>query len=546
MIQPVDGVPGTPPGLMAILRRALAADPAGEAAGRRRTAGRPRPLTASPRSPRSRRHRHRRGHRHRREDRNARAAGPGHQAARAAGPRAPRQPAHSTHTRLVHALRSRGPASTPPPDPRYSTPPAALMPPPPSMPSAGPSLAPVPPGPPSGPGPGRRAPAVRIPHPGAPSLSRSCCWSPRRAGVVLLVAVAAVVGARVPLPGASTGAPAAPASSASGPVLAARSGFGIPTVSTGCPAASVPGAGARCPRNPECWAGPVVAAGSASARSLPCTRPHVWQTFAIAILLSRCADLRRQHRGGQSHGERGVLHAGAARVTPGHGARDPGGLVADHRAAPSEAAFDSRARAYRCLAHQSSGADPSTSQFGRQADRRGGASTRGRAGQGPKRVTSKVQDRGQRAFSLPSGMRPTIEGMQHDRHAAEGAEPSEHNLRRAHLGGTRAAADRRRPGLARATRTVPGGPPGYWRRRGPGQADPALPPRPPGSGRRGRRRPGRLLGPVRRRGHLRQQGADAHRRSPRRPTPGWSIHLHHARLPARPGGGHRDGADVIG
>jgi len=40
--------------------------------------------------------------------------------------------------------------------------------------------------------------------------------------------------------------------------------------------------GARCPRSPECWAGLVVTAGSASARGLPCTRPHVWQTFAPA------------------------------------------------------------------------------------------------------------------------------------------------------------------------------------------------------------------------------------------------------------------------
>ena len=47
---------------------------------------------------------------------------------------------------------------------------------------------------------------------------------------------------------------------------------------------------------------------------------------------------------------------------------------------PSEAAFDSGARAYRCLAHQSSGPDPSTSQFGRQADRRGGGE---RSGGGP-------------------------------------------------------------------------------------------------------------------------------------------------------------------
>lgn len=32
---------------------------------------------------------------------------------------------------------------------------------------------------------------------------------------------------------------------------------------------------------------------------------------------------------------------------------------------PDEAAFDSGARAYRCVAHKIGGADPSTSQFGR-------------------------------------------------------------------------------------------------------------------------------------------------------------------------------------
>ena len=102
------------------------------------------------------------------------------------------------------------------------------------------------------------------------------------AGIVLLVGAAAVLGARLLSPGASTGAPAAPAGTGAGPVAAPTAGFGVPTVTSGCPAAS--GAGARCPRSPECWAGLVVTAGSASARSLPCTRPHVWQTFAIAIL----------------------------------------------------------------------------------------------------------------------------------------------------------------------------------------------------------------------------------------------------------------------
>ncbi len=60
--------------------------------------------------------------------------------------------------------------------------------------------------------------------------------------------------------------------------------FGIPTVTSGCPAASVRAAAARCPQTPECWNGVVEASGDATAVSLPCRQPHVWETFAIAIL----------------------------------------------------------------------------------------------------------------------------------------------------------------------------------------------------------------------------------------------------------------------
>src|SRR6185437_1915670 len=125
-------------------------------------------------------------------------------------------------------------------------------------------------------------PGPRRPGPSPAGRLRPVALLAAAAGVVLLVAAAAVVGARVLSPGAGTGAPAAPAKG--GPFAAPSAGLGIPTVTSGCPAASVPGAGARCPRDPECWAGLVITAGSASARSLPCTRPHVWQTFAIAIL----------------------------------------------------------------------------------------------------------------------------------------------------------------------------------------------------------------------------------------------------------------------
>ena len=243
------------------------------------------------------------------------------------------------------------------------------------MPSAGPALAPAPPGPPSGPGPGSTAPPIPA------RRRRPVMLLAAVAGVVLLVAAAAVVGARVLSPGASTGAPAAaPASPAARPTAAPAAGFGVPTVTSGCPAASVTGAGARCPRNPECWAGLLVAAGSASARGLPCTRPHTWQTFAIAILPA---------------GVRTFDHDTVAASPTVSAVCSMRVLLASRRGAalgipagswqitvlpPDEAAFDAGARAYRCLAHQDSGADPSTSQFGQQADRHGGA---GHSGGGP-------------------------------------------------------------------------------------------------------------------------------------------------------------------
>jgi serine/threonine protein kinase len=384
--QPVDDVPGTPPGLMAILRRALAADPAarppGAAALRDALAGllpRPGP-SAQPgiSAPAGR----------------SVPTGRPSQGVRQHAPRVlapPALPAQSTPTSHptysappVHPTYS-APAAHPPPSshPPHSTPPAALMPPPHSLPSAGQALAPAPPGPLSGPGPGagpgRTAPPV-------PARRRQpvMLLLAAAAGVVLLVAAAAV-GARLLSPGASTGAPAAaPVSSASRPVAAPAAGFGVPTVTSGCPAASVPGAGARCPRSPECWAGPVITGGSAIARSLPCTRPHVWQTFAIAILpagvqtfdqptvaadptVSAVCSLRvlLASRRGTALG----VPAGSWQITV---------------LPPSEAAFDSGARAYRCLAHQGSGAVPSTSQFGRPADRRGGGEhSGGGPGQGP-------------------------------------------------------------------------------------------------------------------------------------------------------------------
>jgi len=154
-------------------------------------------------------------------------------------------------------------------------------------------------------------------------------------------------------------------------------------VTTGCPAASVPGAGARCPRDPECWAGPVVVAGSASARRLPCTRPHVWQTFAIAMLPAgvRTFDYPTVAANPTVRAVCSMPVLLASRRGTALGV--PAGSWQITVLPPDEAAFAAGARTYRCLAHQSGGAEPSTSQFGRRADQRGrGEHSGGGPGQG--------------------------------------------------------------------------------------------------------------------------------------------------------------------
>jgi len=390
--QPVGDVPGAPPGLMAILRRGLAADPA----ARPPSAAVLRDALAAP------------------------AAHPG-------PPAQTGMPAHTgvpAHTGMpaqtgtpaqawapaqtgmpAPAARESAPwastpwASTPSLPP---APPAHRVPPAPAAPTAHPSSPPRP-APPGLPAP-RTPPAHSTPHagqavapaslgipsgpgrdgtqpPGPPRRRRPVTLLLAAAGVVLLVGAAAVVGARVLSPGASAGAPSAPSSTGPGPGAAPAAGFGVPTVTSGCPAASVPGAGARCPRSPECWAGLVISADSASARSLPCTRPHTWQTFAVAILPADVrtfdADTVAANPTVSAVCSMRVLLAsrrGAARQLP-------AGSWQFAVLPPDEAAFDGGARTYRCLAARSSGAGSSTSQFGPQADQ-GGRGEHGGGGRG--------------------------------------------------------------------------------------------------------------------------------------------------------------------
>ncbi|MER6830393.1 serine/threonine-protein kinase [Streptosporangium sp. NPDC000563] len=65
---------------------------------------------------------------------------------------------------------------------------------------------------------------------------------------------------------------------------AAREVFEVATVTTPCPAAAVAGAGAACVAKNECWGGLVAIAGDTTAKRISCQEPHVWETFAIAPL----------------------------------------------------------------------------------------------------------------------------------------------------------------------------------------------------------------------------------------------------------------------
>jgi serine/threonine protein kinase len=64
----------------------------------------------------------------------------------------------------------------------------------------------------------------------------------------------------------------------------AGSDFPVATVTKACPAASVSGARARCTTTAECWGGMVVTSGFVTVGRSDCTVSHPWETFAIAPL----------------------------------------------------------------------------------------------------------------------------------------------------------------------------------------------------------------------------------------------------------------------
>ena len=212
-------------------------------------------------------------------------------------------------------------------------------------------------------------PAGAASRPAAPGTARP--WlSPGRLGLaagltVILVAALITASRFLPhraSPGAGTGG--ASADTRTGGAVNAADVFGIATRSTGCPAAALRVATARCPATPECFAGLTVISGAASAAPLSCGQPHYWETFAIAILP---ADVRTFYQPTVAAdttvrmvcSERVMLASrqGVARRLP---ASDWDIEVLP----PTEAAFYSGSHVYRCIANEI-GHQPSTSQFRR-------------------------------------------------------------------------------------------------------------------------------------------------------------------------------------
>jgi hypothetical protein len=190
-------------------------------------------------------------------------------------------------------------------------------------------------------------------------------------GLVLVVVAALLAGAHFLGPGRSPQA-GAPGAAQPGGSNSGRAGpgsvppvFGVATVTSGCPAASAGTSGARCPASPECWNGIVEIEGDTTVRSLPCAGDHVWETFAIGILPAAAstfdAELVAKDPTVSSICSLSVL----LRSRAGTALRIPAAAWEIQVVPPDEAAYDSGARAYRCLAHVTAGPDPVTSQFRR-------------------------------------------------------------------------------------------------------------------------------------------------------------------------------------
>jgi len=188
--------------------------------------------------------------------------------------------------------------------------------------------------------------------------------------LVLAIGAALVVGARLLPHGASAGAgPGAtaadgtPAGEGTGEAVNTADVFGVATRIAGCPAAALRAA-ARCTATPECFAGLTVISGAANAEPLPCDQPHYWETFAIAILPADVRTYDQPMVAADPTVTKVCSEAVMLASRQGAARRLPAADWEIQVLPPSEEAYDSGSRVYRCLADEI-GHQPRTSQFRR-------------------------------------------------------------------------------------------------------------------------------------------------------------------------------------
>ncbi|GAA2904636.1 serine/threonine-protein kinase [Nonomuraea rubra] len=137
---------------------------------------------------------------------------------------------------------------------------------------------------------------------------------------------------------------------------------GLDTYTENCPAAKIKGGGAACVREAECWGGLVIIVGDTKARRLGCEESHSWETFAVAPIPKDAEtyvqqDLAR-HPTVKKVCSRTILLAtrtGTARSVAAAGWR------ADVMP-PSQSQFEDGVRFYRCIASRT-GVDSRKSYF---------------------------------------------------------------------------------------------------------------------------------------------------------------------------------------
>jgi serine/threonine protein kinase len=329
--QPVDDIPGVPPPMMAVLRHCLAADPAQRlpsAAALRDS------LAALLEQP---------------------ASDP------AAG--MPRMPPNLVPPDLV----SRNPA--PPWSAASLTRPMSHT----GMPGHGDAV--------TSPSAGLSAPTTSVPdlrtHTGTPrQRARPVAVATVGGGLVVVIVTTVIVITRLLAP--STAAPGSGTAGAGGGTTRASTAsssttqtgtagaldtFGIATTTSHCPAASTPGAGARCPASPECWDGVVEDVGIITATALPCDKPHTWQTFAIGIMPSDASAFDVNIVQANPIVRAVCSYQVMLRSRTGAARKIPRSQWMIQVAPPDETAYDAGVRTYRCLAEAGGYNGARTSRF---------------------------------------------------------------------------------------------------------------------------------------------------------------------------------------